>query len=132
MTTIRTMLVDDQPDIRQLMRMVIERADQGLEVGCEASGGAEALASLDECDPHVVVLDQMMPGMSGLETAAAIRARRPHQPLVVCSAFLDARVRREASALGIRTCLGKEELDRLPCALWDATNAGGDGTSLQS
>ena len=85
------LIVDDQEDIRHLIRMIVERANRGLFVTGEAADGQRALDQLDEADPSVVVLDQMMPGMNGLETAALIRERRPGQPMILCSAYLDAR-----------------------------------------
>src|SRR5207249_4476452 len=74
---IPTMIVDDQEDVRLLLRVLINMANEGLFVRGEAGGGVEALDRLEEDDPIVIVLDQMMPDMNGLETAAQIRTRRP-------------------------------------------------------
>ena len=120
---IRTLIVDDQPDIRLLMRLVIETADRGLVVSGEAAGGEEALDRLEEDDPSVVVLDQMMPDMNGLQTAARIRALRPEQVIVLCSAYLDADLVAEARAVGVKWCVGKEQVGRLPDVIRDAHHA---------
>ena len=119
-TEIRTLIVDDQPDVLFLMRVMIEQANEGLVMGGEARSGKEALDRLDEDDPAVVVLDHMMPEMSGLETAAAIRARRPTQVIVLCTAYLDDRVRSQARDIGVSWCLGKENITRLPDMIRDA------------
>lgn len=111
---IPTMIVDDQEDVRLLLRLIIQRANDGLKVSGEAAGGTEALARLDDNDPVVIVLDQMMPDMNGLETAVQIRSRRPHQIIILCSAYLDDDVIAQAKAVGVQFCLGKEEVRLLP------------------
>jgi len=117
---IRTLIVDDQPDVRLLMRLVLEVANEGLVVSGEAAGGREALDTLDEDDPVVVVLDQMMPDMNGLETATRIRARRPRQIIVLCSAYLDDDMVERARDLGVQWCVGKAEVRRLPDVIREA------------
>jgi DNA-binding NarL/FixJ family response regulator len=114
---IGTLLVDDEADIRLLLRRMIEAADGELCVVGEAADGTEALACIDELDPDVVVLDQRMPGPTGLETAEAILARRPQQRIVVCSAQMDADLRRAARDVGVHLCLSKLEILELPDAL---------------
>ena len=52
---IRTMIVDDQDDIRVLLRMMIEVGDGDVQVSCEAASGREAVAMVECCDPVVVV-----------------------------------------------------------------------------
>jgi two-component system, response regulator YesN len=117
------MIVDDQEDVRLLLRLLINMANDGLFVQGEAGGGAEALARLDEDDPIVIVLDQMMPDMNGLETAAEIRSRRPDQIIILCSAYLDRDVIEQAHAVGVRFCVGKEEVRSLPDIIRAAVDA---------
>jgi CheY-like chemotaxis protein len=104
---IRTLIVDDEADLRLLVRLAIEQRNEGLVVAGEAAAGDEALAQLDGADPTVVVLDQMMPGMDGLETAARILERRPGQLIVLYSAFLDRELEEQAGAVGIAACVRK-------------------------
>jgi len=113
-TRIRTMIVDDQDDIRSLMRMLIELDSEVMEVSCEAASAVEALAIIDACDPRVIVLDEMMPGMSGVEAAAAIRARRPDQLLILCTAYLDSDVAARAREAGIAVSVHKDQVRTLP------------------
>jgi len=108
------MIVDDEEDIRVLIRMVIKTAGDDLEVCGEASDGRDALAQIDTEDPDVVILDQRMPGLSGIETAKKILSRRPDQGIVLCSAYLDPDLRREAEAAGVRVCLAKGDIRRIP------------------
>lgn len=108
------MIVDDQPDIRLLLRTIIRRANDGLIVVGEASNGSDAIDRIDDDDPLVVVLDEMMPEMNGLEAAEHMRARRPTQIIILCSAYLDPALERRARAVGVQGCVSKEEVRRLP------------------
>ncbi|MBK6873614.1 MAG: response regulator [Kineosporiaceae bacterium] len=69
MTT--ALVVDDDPDLRQLMLTVLDRA--GYDVWAESDGGA-ALASALKLRPDVVLLDWLMPVRSGIEVCQALRA----------------------------------------------------------
>jgi two-component system response regulator YesN len=108
------LLVDDEDDIRTLMRVIIDGADQGLFVCGEAADGHETLELLERLEPTVVVLDQRMPGIDGIETARRIREKHPNLAMVLCSAYLDDDSRRQAAALGISACLAKGDVGRLP------------------
>jgi DNA-binding NarL/FixJ family response regulator len=118
---LRALIVDDDSDMRFLVRMTIEVANHGLEVSGEADSGESALALVEQDRPGVVVLDQRMPGLTGLETARRLLADDPEQPIILFSAYLDPKTVAEATALGIRACLDKTDVDRLPEALWQLT-----------
>jgi len=113
------MIVDDQEDIRFLLRLVCESAANGVEVACEAATGVEALQIVDVCDPRVVVLDQMMPGLSGVETAARMLARRPDQIVVLCSAYLNDEITVSARLVGIAALVSKDDVRDLPGVITD-------------
>ena len=65
--------VDDAPDNLLLLTVLLEDAGHSVQV---ASDGPDALASVENDCPDIVLLDVLMPGMSGLEVLAAIRATR--------------------------------------------------------
>ena len=69
----RVMLVDDERDIRVVAEIGL-RDIGGFEVVMAASG-PEALALLDQEVPDVLLLDMLMPGMSGEEILAGLRKR---------------------------------------------------------
>lgn len=71
MDKIRILAVDDEPDLRSLLRILLKT--RGYDV-LEAASGAEALALL-RADPKIdlVIMDIMMPGLSGVEACAEIR-----------------------------------------------------------
>src|SRR5512146_589103 len=81
----RVLLVEDETDIRELIRYSLAQA--GLEVE-EASDGAEALDKMRAFAPDLVVLDLMLPGMTGLEVCQRLRSRAAttHLPIMIVSA----------------------------------------------
>lgn len=64
------MLVDDQLDLRTLVRMTLE--DPSIHI-VEASSGDEAIDMAREIFPDLMLLDWMMPGRTGLEVAEILR-----------------------------------------------------------
>ena len=114
----RALIVDDDDDMRFLLRVVIEAANEGLTIAGEARSGSEAVAQWRAHDPDVVVLDHRMPDRTGLEVAAEMLAERPEQSIILFSAFLDEETIARAEALGVRACLSKDRYDEIPAALW--------------
>ena len=52
-----------------------------------ASDGREGLAAIERETPDLVVLDFIMPGLSGADVARRIRAKRPDQPILFVSGY---------------------------------------------
>ena len=107
---IQTLIVDDQDDIRLLLRLVLG-AESDIEVAGEAANGKEAVDAYIDLRPNVVVLDEMMPGMNGLEVVRTLRDRGDEPRVVLCSAHLDTHVRHEASELGVDRCVSKNDVN---------------------
>ncbi|MBW1981005.1 MAG: sigma-54-dependent Fis family transcriptional regulator [Deltaproteobacteria bacterium] len=76
------MIVDDEPSIRSSLAGVLE--DEGYRV-VASSNGAEALKSIEEQMPDLVLLDIWMPGMDGIETLKKIRSYYPGLQVVMIS-----------------------------------------------
>ncbi len=112
------LVVDDEADMRLLVEAVIKRANEGLTVVGLATNGAEAIAGWRDTSPDMILLDQQMPDMTGLEAAEHILAEQPDQTIILFSAFLDAQIRSRATELGIKACVPKTDLLKIPEALW--------------
>ena len=125
MTTM--LIVDDELDMRMLVRVVIEMANNGLSIVAEAADGPEAIEVWRDLDgppiPDVIILDNRMPGLTGLEVAQQILDERPGQLIVLYSAFLDDEIRAQASELGISRCVSKGDLEILPSVIHELTAA---------
>ncbi len=72
--TYRLLLVDDHPMMRRGIRQLLE-LEEDLQVVGEAGNGQEALDSLAELQPDLILLDNNMPQMNGVETLKKIRER---------------------------------------------------------
>lgn len=97
MTSTRTILIcEDEAALRELVRVSLGTGFCFL----EASDGMEALELARTQRPDVVVLDLMLPGLSGLDVLSRLReeANQNNLPIVVISAWSDAR--EEALAAG--------------------------------
>ncbi len=73
LTSIKILLIDDNQDIRDLMRMMLERSNYTV---FEAEDGAKGLITAREVKPDLVLLDVMMPGLSGFQVLDQIRQER--------------------------------------------------------
>ena len=83
----KTLLIaDDDPDLRLLLRTTLE--DPAYRI-LEASDGESALQLVRQEQPDVVILDRMMPKLSGLEVARDILAdpATHHIPLILLTAL---------------------------------------------
>lgn len=84
----RILLVDDEIDIRESLKEIIEMQVPGAQVTM-AGSGAEALRLLGETRPQLIVTDFKMPGMTGLDFLAAARSVLPHTPRILITAYAD-------------------------------------------
>ena len=113
-TPVRVLVVDDHPDVRFLVRAILDDAGPELEFAGEAPGARAALEALERVDPDVIVLDARMPGIDGFEAAAMLLERRPRTPILLCSAIVDDDVRARAREAGIAACLSKDHFEEIP------------------
>jgi DNA-binding NarL/FixJ family response regulator len=85
---IRVMLVDDQNLVRKGVRSLLEFADD-MEVVAEAPDGIEAIRTIPEIVPDVVLLDMRMPGKSGLDVLQKLSADGTLPPTIILTTFDD-------------------------------------------
>ena len=81
------LLVDDEPDVRVLLRLYIDDRCEDVVID-EASNGVEAVEMTTESRPDVVVMDLRMPVMDGLEATRQIKEVAPETDVVVYTATL--------------------------------------------
>lgn len=90
----KVLVVDDDPDVRGFVVSSLE--ELGYQV-VEAADGEAALVAFHRDPPDLVVLDYLMPGMSGAEVAREIRAARPEQPILFVSGYSETDAIRAAA-----------------------------------
>ena len=101
----RILVVDDEPDMRMLLRMTLERS--GFEVA-EAGTGEEAVEVAGDPDIDLGLLDMNLPGIDGLEAVTAIRADgRVDLPVILLTAASDATLPERAQASGCQDVISK-------------------------
>src|SRR5579884_1755756 len=129
----RILVVDDEPQILRSLRTSLTAG--GYEVQTAASG-EESLRLLEARLPDLVLLDLMLPGISGLDVCRAIRARSS-VPIIVLSARGEERDKVAALDLGADDYLTKpfgieELLARIRVALRHAVDGGGRADAVFS
>jgi DNA-binding NarL/FixJ family response regulator len=115
--SIRVLVVDDHPMLREGIVAVIERQVDMTVVG-EASDGLEAIARFSELNPDVTLMDLQMPGASGFAAIEGIRARAPRAPILVLTTYPgDSQALRalKAGANGylLKSCIRRELIDAI-------------------
>ncbi|CYV70191.1 response regulator transcription factor [Streptococcus suis] len=88
MNTIRVMLVDDHEMVRLGLKSYLN-LQPDVEVVAEASDGEEGLAKALEVKPDVIVMDLVMPKMTGVEATLALLKEWPQAQIVILTSYLD-------------------------------------------
>ena len=110
-------LVDDHAIVREGLAAILSREPDFAVVG-EAADAEEALGLMEEIQPAVAVLDQRLPGMSGLELCREIAERRMRTQVVILSGFLERHAVEGALRAGARAFVVKDvEADELKRAI---------------
>ncbi len=106
----RTILVDDQPIFRDIIRGVLSRTGRFQFVG-EAENGAEAVNLYNSVKPDVVIMDVQMPNMSGFEATVRITEEDPEAVVILMSMQADAGYATVAAEAGAKGFLPKRTID---------------------
>jgi YesN/AraC family two-component response regulator len=102
---LRVVVADDEPAIRTALQELLQEAD--ISVVGVAEDGCRALDLVKQVQPDLVFADIRMPGLDGLELAAAIREICPTTPVIILSAFDDAHLQMEAERIPVAGYLVK-------------------------
>jgi NarL family two-component system response regulator LiaR len=97
--SIRVMIVDDHNMVRRGLATIL-KVKPGLELVAEATNGKEALDICGRVQPHVILMDLLMPEMGGAEATRAIRRRWPEVQVVALTSFQEKDLVREALQAG--------------------------------
>lgn len=114
----RVLLVDDEPGVRLMVAKRLAR--RGWQVD-KVLDGEEALSASSNVTYDAVVLDQRLPGRTGIEVAEELA---PGLPVVLFTAYLDTATQVAAEVAGVRV-VEKDDLDGLVRALEEAVPGAG-------
>ena len=100
------LLIEDEENIAEAIRFILSRDGWRVSHVCEGAGAARRAA---EMAPDLVILDHMLPGVSGLEVLAALRAdpRTAALPVLMLSAKGHPRDREAAERAGANRFMAK-------------------------
>lgn len=97
--TIRILLADDHKVVRQGLRMFLGM-DEDIEIVGEAADGQEAIDQARALNPDVILMDLLMPEVSGIQAIAEIRKRMPEVEVIALTSVLEDRAVYDAMRAG--------------------------------
>jgi two-component system chemotaxis response regulator CheY len=100
------LVVDDNPNIRHLLRAYVE--SNGFAVCGEAENGAEAIEKAKELQPALILLDVTMPVMTGTEAAPILKRAIPNVKIILFTLHADGNKALAATA-GVDVALSKAD-----------------------
>jgi two-component system response regulator YesN len=115
---IEVVIADDEIDIRLLLKLQLRQF--GISVVGEAVDGAEAVEICEATRPHVIVLDLLMPRMSGFEAIPLLQERCPDVKIIAYSAVAGDFARSEMDRHGIPLRLKNGDPEPLVAAIREA------------
>jgi CheY-like chemotaxis protein len=102
---IRVLIVDDVQEARENLRKLLG-SEPDIKVVGTAASGEKGIVLAEELQPHIVLMDMLMPGMGGLVASQSITQQVPYTR-VVMTAVHGAEALRRAMLAGARDCLAK-------------------------
>lgn len=99
------MVVDDSPFASKQIKDIVE--DNGYEVIGYVKDGEEAIELYKELKPDIVILDIIMPGLNGLETAEILKKQDPAVKILMLSSLCDAGTMEEVKSIGVKHLIPK-------------------------
>jgi two-component system response regulator (stage 0 sporulation protein F) len=94
------LLVDDDPDILHLLRMIITSLATGYTIRTCPDGDVALEQAMQQPTPPIIT-DYNLPGMNGLQLTAALKARAPATRVVLISGYISPDVERRARDRGV-------------------------------
>jgi CheY-like chemotaxis protein len=112
----RILIVDDDDNNRQLLQIML--VPEGYLLSTAASG-EEALSTVGEEPPDLILLDVIMPGMDGYQVATELKGdvATRHIPVIMLTAMDDRDARKRGQSVGAAGFLSKP-VDRAELCLW--------------
>lgn len=99
------LVIDDSPFASKQIKDTVE--DSGYEVIGYARNGEEGIKMYDELHPDIVILDIIMPGIDGIETAKILLEHDPKIAIMMLSSLCDAGTLEEIKEIGLKYLLPK-------------------------
>ena len=108
MPTKRVLLVDDNDVVRSFVRQLFE-LQPGFEISGEAENGRDAIEQAEKLKPDLIILDLIMPVMTGLDAAPLLKQLLPDTLIILFTQQEGSEVERLAFAAGIDAVVSKTQ-----------------------
>jgi len=99
------LVVDDSPFASKQIQDLVE--ENGYEMIGYAKNGEEGIRMYEELHPDIVVMDIIMPGIDGLETAEILLKKDPNATILMLSSLCDSGTLEEVKAIGLKYLIPK-------------------------
>lgn len=109
---VRILVVDDNPAVRRYLRAILEQ-QSAWQVCGEARTGVEALQKVFDVHPDLILLDQQMPDLNGVDVAKRISQAFPKIPMLMVTLHLSKQLAEAAREAGIRGACAKQDIGAL-------------------
>jgi len=100
------LIVDDNPEIRKLVRMYFD-SETDFQICGEAVDGLDAIEKASALNPDLIILDESMPRMDGLHAARILHGADAEVPIILFTLHADTISAVEASDAGIALVVSK-------------------------
>nr|WP_297708286.1 response regulator transcription factor [uncultured Butyrivibrio sp.] len=90
------LIVDDEENIREGIKLIIDWEELGFEIIGDASNGEDALSAAERLDPTLIVIDMQMPKVHGIDVIKQLRGRGYKGYFIILSGYSDFEYAREA------------------------------------
>jgi DNA-binding NarL/FixJ family response regulator len=110
MNRIRILLADDHGVVRQGLRAILER-QPAFEIVGETGDGRDAVALSEALDPHIVIMDIVMPRLNGIEATSQIVRESPRTRVIILSMHSDETYLLRAITAGAKGYLLKDSAE---------------------
>lgn len=106
MRQMKVVIVEDEPIVARYIRKHLEECG-GFAVTAVCENGEDAVAQCRKEQPHLLITDVKMPGLSGLEMIRMLRQQGGEMQVVIVSAYKDFAYAKEAISLGVEDYITK-------------------------
>lgn len=107
----KVLIVDDEILVRQGIKYVLDWEREGFQIVGEAANGREALNSLQDLQPHIIITDIVMPVMDGEELTRLVKRDYPATEVIVLSSFSEFHYVRSTFQNGVADYILKPKLE---------------------
>ena len=105
----RILVVDDNAVVRTLVRKLLE-SQSDFEISGEAENGRDAVDKAEKLKPDLIILDLIMPVMTGLDAAPLLKQLLPDTPIILFTQQEGSEVERAGTAVGIDAVVSKTQV----------------------